>query len=56
MKVPFLDLKVQYLSMKEEIHAAIQQALDNTAFAGGPFVARFEKEFASFCNCKEVRL
>jgi dTDP-4-amino-4,6-dideoxygalactose transaminase len=53
MKVPFLDLKVQYLSMKEEIHAAIQQVLDNTAFAGGPFVAQFEKEFAAYCDCKE---
>jgi len=53
MKVPFLDLKVQYLSMKEEIHSAIQQVLDNTAFAGGPFVARFEKEFAAYCGCKE---
>ena len=53
MKVPFLDLKVQYLSMKDEIHAAIQQVLDATAFAGGPFVARFEKEFAAFCDCQE---
>jgi dTDP-4-amino-4,6-dideoxygalactose transaminase len=53
MKVPFLDLKVQYLSMKDEIHAAIQQVLDATAFAGGPFVARFEKEFAAFCGCQE---
>jgi len=54
MKVPFLDLKAQYLSMKDEIHAAIQQVLDNTAFAGGPFVAQFEKEFAAFCDCKEA--
>ena len=53
MKVPFLDLKTQYLSMKDEIHAAIQQVLDATAFAGGPFVAQFEKEFASFCGCRE---
>jgi dTDP-4-amino-4,6-dideoxygalactose transaminase len=54
MKVPFLDLKVQYLSMKDEIHTAIQQVLDATAFAGGPFVAQFEKEFASFCGCREA--
>ena len=54
MNVPFLDLKAQYLSMKEEIHLAIQQVLDNTAFAGGPFVAQFEKEFAAFCGCKEA--
>jgi dTDP-4-amino-4,6-dideoxygalactose transaminase len=53
MKVPFLDLKAQYLSMKDEIHTAIQQVLDATAFAGGPFVAQFEKEFASFCGCRE---
>ncbi len=53
MKVPFLDLKAQYESMKDEIHAAIQQVLDATAFAGGPFVAQFEKEFASFCGCQE---
>ena len=53
MKVPFLDLKAQYLSMKDEIHEAIQQVLDATAFAGGPFVAQFEKEFAPFCDCRE---
>ena len=50
MKVPFLDLKAQYESIKDEIAVAIQQVLDKTAFAGGPFVAQFEKEFADFCK------
>ena len=50
MKVPFLDLKVQYDSIREEIAAGLQGVLDNTAFAGGPFVAKFEEEFASFCQ------
>jgi dTDP-4-amino-4,6-dideoxygalactose transaminase len=50
MNVPFLDLKAQYKSIKEEVAAAIQQVLDKTAFAGGPFVAQFEKEFAAFCK------
>lgn len=50
MKVPFLDLKVQYESIRPEIADAIQQVLDKTAFAGGPFVAQFEKEFAAFCG------
>jgi len=50
MKVPFLDLKAQYVSIREEIASGLQQVLDNTAFAGGPFVTRFEKEFASFCQ------
>jgi len=50
MKVPFLDLKAQYVSIREEIASGLQQVLDNTAFAGGPFVTQFEKEFASFCQ------
>lgn len=50
MKVPFLDLKTQYLSIKDEIKQAIDQVLETTAFAGGPFVEKFEKEFAAFCS------
>jgi len=52
MQVPFLDLKAQYRSIKEEIDAAMQAVVDQTAFAGGPFVARFEEAFAAFCGCK----
>ena len=54
MNVPFLDLKTQYNGIKDEIHAAIGDVLENTAFAGGPFVAKFEQEFAKFCNCKHA--
>ncbi len=50
MNIPFLDLKTQYLSIKDEIQDALNKVLDNTAFAGGPFVAQFEKEFAEFCQ------
>ena len=46
MKVNFLDLKSQYLSIKPEIDAAIQNVLDKTAFAAGPFVKEFEENFA----------
>jgi dTDP-4-amino-4,6-dideoxygalactose transaminase len=52
MKVPFLDLKAQYATIKDEIAVALQQVLDNTAFAGGPFVAQFEKEFSAYCGTK----
>jgi len=52
MKVPFLDLKAQYEYIRDEITVAIQEVLDTSAFAGGPFVEKFEKEFASFCGCK----
>jgi dTDP-4-amino-4,6-dideoxygalactose transaminase len=54
MKVPFLDLKAQYLTIRNEVAAALQQVMDKTAFAGGPFVEKFEKEFASFCNTKQA--
>ena len=52
MVVPFLDLKVQYNSIKIEIDAAIQKVLDSTAFILGPSVANFEKEFAKMHNVK----
>ena len=52
MRVPFLDLKAQYEPIKHEMNAAVQQVISHTAFAGGPFVERFEKDFAAFCNCK----
>jgi len=54
MKVPYLDLKAQYEPIRGEIADAIQQVLERTAFAGGPFVAQFEKEFAAFCGTKFV--
>lgn len=53
-KVPFLDLKAQYAQLRDEINPAIQQVLDSAAFAGGPFVQKFEEEFADFCGCAEA--
>ncbi len=50
MNVPFLDLKIQYNAIKEEIALALRNVLDSTAFAGGPFVEKFQKDFASFCR------
>jgi len=47
MKIPFLDLKVQYQSIKHEINPAIQNVLDNTAFVLGKSVTDFEGAFAN---------
>ncbi|MCX6165432.1 MAG: DegT/DnrJ/EryC1/StrS family aminotransferase, partial [Ignavibacteriae bacterium] len=52
MKVPFLDLKLQYQSIKKEVDAAIQNILDNTAFILGKSVADFESEFAKAHDVK----
>jgi dTDP-4-amino-4,6-dideoxygalactose transaminase len=54
MKVPFLDLKTQYQSISEEIGIALRQVMNATAFSGGPFVDRFEAQFASFCQCSHA--
>jgi dTDP-4-amino-4,6-dideoxygalactose transaminase len=52
MKVPFLDVKAQYSSIKTEVDEAIQKVIESCAFAGGPFVEKFEKDFAAFCQCE----
>lgn len=48
--VPFLDLKAQYRSIKDEIAAAIQPVLENCDFVGGAAVEAFERNFAMFCQ------
>jgi len=52
MNIPFVDLKAQYESIKEEIDGAISEVISKSAFVGGSFVESFEKAFASFCNVK----
>lgn len=48
MQIPFVDLKAQYQSIKDEIDTAIQQVINDTAFIGGKYVKKFEEEFAAF--------
>jgi dTDP-4-amino-4,6-dideoxygalactose transaminase len=50
MKVPFLDLKAHHAPLIEEFDRAIREVIESNAFAGGPFVERFEEEFAAFCE------
>ncbi len=46
MRIPFLDLKAQYASIKDEVLPAIHNVLDNTAYVLGKPVAEFEAVFA----------
>jgi dTDP-4-amino-4,6-dideoxygalactose transaminase len=46
MRVSFIDLQSQYLSIKSEIDEAIQSVIDKSAFSSGPFVKSFEENFA----------
>jgi dTDP-4-amino-4,6-dideoxygalactose transaminase len=54
MKVPFLDLAAQHAPLRAEIDRAIAEVIDRGVFAGGPVVAEFEKEFASFCGARHA--
>src|SRR5262245_45341608 len=46
MKVPFVDLHAQHLSIKDEIDAAIRQVIEDSAFIRGPYVEGFERVWA----------
>jgi dTDP-4-amino-4,6-dideoxygalactose transaminase len=48
VKVPFLDLKTQYDSIKPEIDAAVAKILESSQFVLGEEVAGFEREFAAY--------
>ncbi len=52
MKIPFVDLKAQYESIRTEIDGAIARVIENTSFIMGSEVESFEKEFADFCGVK----
>jgi dTDP-4-amino-4,6-dideoxygalactose transaminase len=54
MKVPFLDLQAHHQPIREQLDAAIRDVIDSSAFAGGPFVAAFEREFAQYCGCQHA--
>jgi len=52
MRVPFLDLRLHHEPLQAELQTAIQEVIESGAFAGGPFVARFEEDFADFCQTR----
>jgi dTDP-4-amino-4,6-dideoxygalactose transaminase len=50
MEIPLVDLKANYLSIKEDIDQSIHQVLDDTSFIKGPYLSDFEDHFAAFCQ------
>jgi dTDP-4-amino-4,6-dideoxygalactose transaminase len=50
--IPVCDLRQQYLSLKGEIDAAMQDAAFQTKYILGPNVKQLEKDVAAFCQCK----
>ncbi len=54
-QVPFFDLKRQHAALRDEIAPAIEAVMQKTAFSGGEFTDKFEKEFAEYCGVKYAR-
>ncbi len=51
-KIPLVDLKAQYDTIKGEIDTAIARVVNNTSFIGGKEVTDFEAAFATFQGTK----
>ena len=51
-KVPFLDLKAHHDPIRQEVMAAMNEVIDENAFAGGKYVTRFENDYAPYCDAK----
>lgn len=54
MNIPLVDLKANYLSIKNEIDNAIHEVIDNTSFIMGKYLKTFEDNFKKFCNVKHM--
>ncbi|MEQ6166542.1 aminotransferase class I/II-fold pyridoxal phosphate-dependent enzyme [Ekhidna sp. MALMAid0563] len=52
MSIPFVDLKAQYESIKEEIDQAIASVINQTAFIGGEVIKAFEDDFATYVGTR----
>src|SRR5215472_6625952 len=51
-KIPQLDLRAQYLSIQDEISAAINAVLEAQSFILGPEVQALESEVAEYCGTR----
>jgi dTDP-4-amino-4,6-dideoxygalactose transaminase len=54
MKVPFVDLYAQYLSIRKEIDEAIETTIKNSTYIGGQAVKDFEGAFAGYLGIGHV--
>ena len=53
-RVPLLDLRSQYESLKPRIDAAVGRVFESGIFVLGPEVAAFEREFAAYCGVRHA--
>ncbi|MGE5613326.1 MAG: DegT/DnrJ/EryC1/StrS family aminotransferase [Bacillota bacterium] len=51
-KIPMLDLKAQYSTIRHEIRQAVDEVLESQQFILGPKVSKLEEEIAKYCGCR----
>jgi dTDP-4-amino-4,6-dideoxygalactose transaminase len=54
MKVPLLDLKAQYASIRPEVEKAIADVMEGQQFIMGPQVAQFEQAVAKYIGARHA--
>jgi dTDP-4-amino-4,6-dideoxygalactose transaminase len=52
VKVPLLDLKAQYATIKAEILPVVEKVLESQQFILGAAVEECERQIAEYCTCK----
>ena len=53
-KIQMVDLRSQYLKIKEEIDTGIQEVIDSCAFVNGPAVKGFQSDLEQYLGVKHV--
>lgn len=53
-KIQMVDLKSQYLKIKAEVDAGIEEVISNTAFINGPAVKEFQSDLENYLKVKHV--
>jgi dTDP-4-amino-4,6-dideoxygalactose transaminase len=52
--IPFVDLKAQYRSIRDEIEPAVKSVLESAEFVLGSPVRAFESDFAAYCGSEQA--
>src|SRR6476646_544690 len=52
MAVPLLDLKLQYVTIRDEVMRVTEEVYESQAFILGKRVDAFEHDFATYCGAK----
>ena len=49
--IPLLDLKAQYVSIRDEVRTALDRVIESQRFILGPEGEALEREIAAYCGC-----